>query len=258
MILVVYSGRGLVVRGFINLELFNILYWIVFVTYFFIFFFVYSPTMGITEATGMCLETSMFSTKQWRVVYIFIMLDSIGIKISEKMKRKSVSIQCSNMTHFSAFGGTRRRNIFTSAETKNYCYSLFAILLLQDLIIRMSLEKEIIDRKSPATLYNFVWSLILVFCFAIFLPILHLAKSFRRFPEMWMKYQEGEIRDFYVRKPILEPRSTMRDAVDCDAGCPYVNKKKKLRKRSKFVRQKRYDNHEGHLHTIIEMPDVDI
>ena len=65
MILVVYSGLGLVVRGSVNLEVFNILYWIIFVTYFVIFFFVYSPTMDISETEGMCLKTSLFSAKQW-------------------------------------------------------------------------------------------------------------------------------------------------------------------------------------------------
>ena len=254
----------LVVRGSTNLELFNILYWIVFVTYFIIFFFVYSPTMGMTEATGMCLETSMFSPKQWRVVYFSITLDSIGIEISKKMKRKSVSIQCSNMTKFSALGGTRRRNIFTGAETKLYCFLLFAIILLQDFIITVSLKEEIFYRKSAATLYYCMWSLILVFCFALFLPILHLAKSSQRFPEFWVKYQEGEIKDFYVRKPVLEPRrakneiNTLSDVIDSEGGSSYANKKKNRMKISKSVRRKRYDNIKGHLHTIIELPDVDI
>jgi hypothetical protein len=264
MILVVYSGRGLVVNGSPNLELLNVLYWVVLVTYIVIFFFVYSPTMDIGEVEGICLKTSFLSAKQWPVVYFFIALDWTGIEIFEKMKRNSVRRQCSNMTQFAALGGTRRRNIFTGAETKLYCFLLFAIFLLQDFIITMSLKEEIVDRKSAATLYYCMWSLILVFCFALFLPILHLAKSSQRFPEFWVKYQEGEIKDFYVRKPVLDPRrakneiNTLSDVLDSEGGSSYVNKKKNRRKISKSVRRKRKDNIKGHLHTIIELPDVDI
>ena len=72
----------------------------------------------------------------------------------------------------------------TYAETKNYCYLLYANLLLKELILTISIEEEIIFRKVAA---NIMWSLILIFGFAIFLPIYHLAKSFQRFPEFWTK-----------------------------------------------------------------------
>ena len=84
------------------------------------------------------------------------------------------------------------------------------------------------------------------------------------FPEFWVKYQEGEIKDFYVRKPVLDPRrakneiNTLSDVLDSEGGSSYVNKKKNRRKISKSVRRKRNDNIKGHLHTIIELPDVDI
>ena len=124
MILVVYSGRGLVVNGSPNLELLNVLYWIVLVTYIVMFLFVYSPTMDIGEVEGICLKTSFLSAKQWPVVYSFIALDWTGIEICEKRKRNSVRRQCSNMTQFAALGGTRRRNIFTVQKPNSiaFCY----------------------------------------------------------------------------------------------------------------------------------------
>ena len=182
MILVVYSGLGLVVRGSINLEVSNILYWIFFVTYLVIFLFIYSPTMGITEAEGMCLNTSWFTAKQWQIGNFSMALNSLLIVISEKMKRKSIRKQCANMTHFAALGGTRRRHVFSRAETRNYFCILFAILLFQEFTLTMFLKQEILDRKSAAILYYVMLSLILVFWFALFLPMQHLAKSFQRFP----------------------------------------------------------------------------
>ena len=108
----------------------------------------------------------------------------------------------------------------------------------------MSLETEIVDMKSAAMLYNKMWCLILVFCFALFLPIQHLAKSFQRFPEFWTTHQEEGIKEFYVRKPVLEPRretpelDTINDELECEAGCSFVNK--------------------GNLNTTIALPDIDI
>ena len=258
MILVVYSGLGLVVRGYINLEVFNILYWVFFVTCLVIFSFVYSPTMGILGAEGMCSMTSMFSAKQWRLINISIPLDWILLEICENMKRKSVRKQCANMTHFAALGGKRRRNMFTSAQTKKYCYLLFSIVLLQDFTLTMS--EEILDQELATILNNIMWSLILVFFFALFLPIQHLASSFQRFPELWTKYQKEDIKEFYVR--VLEPRretngmNTMIYVLECEAGFSYVKKKKNIKKRSNNVSRKRVANYKSHLHTIIEMPDI--
>ena len=128
----------------------------------------------------------------------------------------------------------------------------------------MSLETEIVDMKSAAMLYNIMWCLILVFCFALFLPIQHLAKSFQRFPEFWTTHQEEGVKEYYVRKPILEPRrettdmNTMNDVLECRAVCSYVNKKQIGKKKSKCVRKKRFANYKGHLNNIIEMPNIDI
>jgi hypothetical protein len=262
MILVVYSSFGLVVRGLINLEVFNILYWVMFVTYFAIFFVIYSPALGRTEYEGMGLKTSMFSAKQWRVINFFIALDWILIVISEKMKKKSIRRQCINMTHYAALGGTRRRNMFNHAETKNYFYAIVTILILQDFILTMSMEEEILFRKAAA---NIIWSLILIFNFSLFLPISHLAKSFERFPEFWIKYQEHNSTEFYVRTPLLEPRrepvpelGIKPTELECEAGCSYANKKQKRKKRSNSLRRKRFNEYKGHLHTIIEMSDIDI
>ena len=155
------------------------------------------------------------------------------------------------MTHFAALGGTRRRHVFSRAETRNYFCILFAILLFQEFTLTMFLKQEILDRKSAAILYYVMLSLILVFWFALFLPMQHLAKSFHRFPEFWTKYQAEGFKEFYVRKTVQEPRRERYEMntinYECEAWCSYANKKQIGKKISK-----------GHLHTIIEMPEIDI
>ena len=259
MILVVYSERGLVVKGSTNLELFNILYWTVFVTYIVLFFFLYSPALGGKDTEDICLKTSMFSAKQKHIVYVFISLDWIVIILLERFKLKSIRRQCANMKRFSALGGTRRRNMFTGLETNKYLYFIFSSLCFQELFYK---EGGLFERETAAILYNLFWIVILVLYLAIFLPIQHLAKSFQRFPEFWLKCQEKEITDFYVRKYVPKPRRDINktnlaeNTLKNDAGCSYDTAEQIGGKGSNCMRKIR--DYKGHLPTVIEMPEIDI
>ena len=62
----------------------------------------------------------------------------------------------------------------------------------------------------------------------------------------------------------MEPRreskamKTMNDALECEAGCSFVNEKKIEKKISYCVKQKGFDKDKGNLNTTIALPDIDI
>ena len=136
----------------------------------------------------------------------------------------------------------------------------------------MFLENGIIGKDTAATLYNCIWTLILVLFFALFLPLKHLAESREKFPELWIKHQDVEILKFYVRKPELQPRREKHkthstndsDTGDeYEAGCSHYTVKHGERKRSQYRRKRskpveNYFRNRNQLQTIIEMPDINI
>ena len=105
MFLVVYSGRGLVIKNTLNLKLFNFLYWV----------FLFNFTVA-----GFYFVPNWEKEKDKISKLIILSLDMIIMEFIEKKKKVYVYGQCLNRTTFSSFGGKRRRNIFTGQETKTY------------------------------------------------------------------------------------------------------------------------------------------
>ena len=298
----VYSGRGLVDRRTQNLQLFNILYWVVLVTYVVLFFVVFLPTRGLEDNEDMCSKKGLFSTKQRWLAFFFGSLDCVAVEIFEKMKKNSVRKQCLNMKMFSALGGGKRRNIFTGAETRRYWYVYLASIFIEEFLLMKFLEYKQIDKDTSAILHNLFWILILGFFFSLYLPINHLIESKENFPELWIKQEKVEISEFYIRKPELEPRrdelimlkSKSGDkTVECEASCSYDVRNKENRKRSHYRSEKairkgwaapgvsqkekqrsrrrrrrrsvtlkqlsrRSEIKTNFLHTIVEMPDIEV
>ena len=253
MILVVYAERGLVLKGMKNIKLFNILYWVTFITYLVNFFFIYMPTLE--ETKEMCLLTSLFSKKKRRIAYIFFNLDWIAIWILEKMKRKSLRRQCLNRRTYAAVGGVKKSNIFNGEETKIYCLFLLIYVIVEDLLLISAMEYELVDIEMAVTLNNSAWLIILVVVFALYVPIKHLAESKVNFPEIWLQDKKFQIDEFYVRKPDLIPKRDFFVSKICQ------NKKTvPCKNRITTIKTKKITktNHKEMLHKIAELPEIDI
>ena len=126
MFLVVYSERGLVTNREPNLRLFNVLYWV---------------TVSAFAVTGCGYYTSLYCTaveyKDFLELIFVIGLDLLLIEYLEKRKKKYVAGQCLNQNTFSAFGGTRRKNIFSGKETRKYVFCFHSILLFDLLLEKL-------------------------------------------------------------------------------------------------------------------------
>ena len=189
MFFVVYSDRGLVNDGEPSLKLLNILYWMTVST-----FTVYVCAYYITLLDG--AEYKDYLETLSLLAHDFVLLGYLETK-----NRRYVAGQCLNQTTFAAFGGKRRRNVFSGRDTRNYLHCMQIFFLL-----------DLLAEKYPVgSLYHYVlhgttvtfWA----FIFALFIPIKHYYLAVQNFPEMFCEEKKIISEEFYIRKPeILIPR----------------------------------------------------
>ena len=189
MFLVVYSDRGLVNDREPSLRLFNILYWLSVSTF---------TVLGCASYIPLFNEAKY---KDYLEGLCILCLDFLLLGLLETKNRRYVAGQCLNQTTFAAFGGKRRRNVFSGRDTRNYLHCMQIFFLL-----------DLLAEKYPVgSLYHYVlhgttvtfWA----FIFAVFIPIKHYYLAVQNFPEMFCEEKKIISEEFYIRKPeILIPR----------------------------------------------------
>jgi hypothetical protein len=186
MFLVVYSDRGLVLKGKPNLKLFNTLYWI--------FLFTFSTWGSVTA-----LE-SFSSIYNLTVLTIIQCLTAAMIELVEKLKKNYVNEQCLNQTTFSSFGG-KHRYIFTGQETRMQVYFIQFAMVIEEMLPTEPFDP--FPRKTTKSILTFLWA----FYFGLFIPIRQLFCSRQDIPEMFGKRFENQTSELYARQPEkLSPR----------------------------------------------------
>ena len=129
-----------------------------------------------------------------------VRLDSNQI-ICENEENISKKTMLENDAFWCALRNKKKKHVYQCTNEKLLLFIIFNCTSTR-FILTLSLKEEILFRKWVTILNNIMWSLILVFFFALFLPIQHFASSFQMFPDLWTEYKKKE---FYLRKPVLEP-----------------------------------------------------
>ena len=178
MFLVVYAGRGLVIKTVKNMKLFDALYWL---------------TLWVYTVIS-CAYILTNSDDGQKVFGYYVWFDTIVTELFEKKKRNYVKGQCLNRNTFAACGGKHRRNIFTCLESKIYFY-LLQLCIFTEVI----LMPDLFDITSEAT--QSISIVFMTFLYVLYIPIRQLYISRLHFPEMFRRETKDLTPIFYVRKP---------------------------------------------------------
>ena len=232
MFLVVYSGRGLVSNTEPSLRLFNILFWIFWLT-----LSIWGVSLWLFESMG---RYSNYFRLQ--VIISYVSADVVLMILLEKLKTKYVRGQCLSQTSNSAFGGKHRRNIFSGQEIRIYAHLLQFAEVFEQILLNEPFN--IFGQKKVQSLTT----LVLIFFLGLFLPFKHIYSSRQDLPEMFDKRKERKTCEFYVRKPEkLLPRQS------CNISLPKPQIKPCVKYRKGQVRRQ-----EKCQHFIMQVEPTDI
>ena len=213
-----YAERGLIQKGFPNLNLLNILFWLFYIVLVIFSFGVY-PLSSLfkgsflqgTSKGQICMKIDFRNDQQnskLRIIHLFFPLMVTIQTFRYKNKINSyVKGQNLRMKTFSQFGGRWRRNLITLDETNYYLFVCYCFLFSENILIFiLQIYREKVDKNIQFILQNLLWVVFLDIFFGIYVPLKHIIQSRECLPSLWFDSKKIQDNKFYVREPCMSPR----------------------------------------------------
>ena len=204
-------------RGWLNLQLFNILYYVMLIAplvgMFGINFLANLFRTGISIDTipcQICMRMDITEPDEQEVkrnmLNLFINLDIVVIYLMNKRVKKYVLGKSLNQKTFASWGGRHRRNLFNFNENLAllHQYVLCSIIEHTSFYLINQLEGRI-SKETSFILHQLTWFIFGLVINSLYRPTKQLVRSWDDFPELWFKEKPKTISNFYVRKPQLIP-----------------------------------------------------
>ena len=148
MFLVVYSDRGLVSSGQLNMKLYNTLFYLTWISYI--------PLD--------CFLTLESFAETYSLVSLLIVLSIQAVIVELMMLHMSMSLQgrCLTQRYLGAIGGPHRRNLFTANEIRYLMHFAQGCMVLEEALLGLPVSREVV--KSVATVG---WCFFLSICISL-------------------------------------------------------------------------------------------